>query len=392
MSLRSLVLAGADVGSGTTALKRLASTTLVLVVGFVAASPVYGQDDPVPGLIEKLRDRDPAVRSKAATALNQLGPEAKDAIPALVATLQDEDAVVRQKAVIAMGLIRAHPEVAIPALRKAVKDRGALPEAEGTSITEAAIIAIGNYGPAAKDAVPDLLELARGEDYSPKQLAVGALGRIRSNPEQVIPLLRDILERKNEGYLKASAASSLSAFGPDPRSLALILKALPCEDVEDPYRKRVIQASLVRDIGRMSEYAQPVVGQLVAIFTDRKAAYHWQVRHSALQAITDLGPLAKEAAPPLVECLGSRDFAIYERDIVKALDSIGDDAIDPLIRNLQNPSDQARRATAEALGELGPKAAAAIPALEQAAQDQNLRVRDRAAEALKKIKQPQQKK
>src|SRR5262245_47387269 len=127
--------------SEATATKWFAAAAFAFGVGLVSAGHIRGQEDPVPGLIEKLRQKDAAVRIKAAEALMQLGPAGKDAVPALVDALQDDSPVVRQKAVIALGLIHAGADGAVPALRKALKDRGAVPEKEGTSIPQAAVIA-----------------------------------------------------------------------------------------------------------------------------------------------------------------------------------------------------------------------------------------------------------
>jgi HEAT repeat protein len=77
--------------------------------------------------------------------------------------------------------------------------------------------------------------------------------------------------------------------------------------------------------------------------------------------------------------------------LAAAFASMEDDAIEPLIRNLNNPTAAARRETAWILGQLGPKAAQAVPALERALQDQDSYVRSNAADALKQIKQPAKK-
>jgi HEAT repeat protein len=150
----------------------------------------------------------------------------------------------------------------------------------------------------------------------------------------------------------------------------------------------VIQTELVSAIGKMGEYAQPVVGQLVTMYTDRKNPYPTAVRDSALKAITSLGPVAKEAIPSLINCLGVRGFVSDEFEIAKAFTSIGDAAVEPLVRNLKNPDATVRFVTVRTLGALGPKAVQAIPALEMALQDEHERVRSDAVEALKKIRHP----
>jgi len=46
-------------------------------------------EDAVPVLIESLNDRNPQVRGRAAAALGEIGPSAKESVPALLAMLQD---------------------------------------------------------------------------------------------------------------------------------------------------------------------------------------------------------------------------------------------------------------------------------------------------------------
>jgi HEAT repeat protein len=64
----------------------------------------------VPALAEALGDENGYVRHDAATALGQLGPDARAAVPALVAALGDRDRGVRRAA--ATALPKIDPEAA----------------------------------------------------------------------------------------------------------------------------------------------------------------------------------------------------------------------------------------------------------------------------------------
>ena len=64
----------------------------------------------VPALVEMLQHQGLAVRSIAAEALAEIGPDAKEAIPALERASQDENKHVREAAAAALAKIRRPPQ------------------------------------------------------------------------------------------------------------------------------------------------------------------------------------------------------------------------------------------------------------------------------------------
>ena len=66
-------------------------------------------------------------------------------------------------------------------------------------------------------------------------------------------------------------------------------------------------------------------------------------------------------------------------------DGVAAQCVEPLTRALKLPDPQARAEGAAALGEIGPAAAAALPALKDLAQDPDEAVQKAAADALTKI-------
>ena len=62
-------------------------------------------------------------------ALENMGPDAKDAVPALINALSDPDRGVRQASVKALGRIGPAAKAAVPALSRALK-KGSWPEAQ----------------------------------------------------------------------------------------------------------------------------------------------------------------------------------------------------------------------------------------------------------------------
>jgi HEAT repeat protein len=103
---------------------------LVLVVALAAGCGRGGQGllshgETVDHWLEALKDRDPAKRKKAVTALGHVGTADPAAIPAVAGALQDSDPRVRAEAALALLNIGPPARDAIPALEAAKKDRDA---------------------------------------------------------------------------------------------------------------------------------------------------------------------------------------------------------------------------------------------------------------------------
>jgi DNA-directed RNA polymerase subunit RPC12/RpoP len=108
-----------------------------------------------------------------------------------------------------------------------------------------------------------------------------------------------------------------------------------------------------------------------------------KTRREAIEAVDDLGDHVKLVAPALVAALADKD----DRDAAfKALVGIGKPALPDLIKGLDHKNTFVRMYSARALGQLGPEASDAVPALTRALSDPVVNVRDWAKDALKKIK------
>jgi HEAT repeat protein len=80
---------------------------------------------------------------------------------------------------------------------------------------EAAAYELGYFGPAARSAVPALLEVLNGNDEAVHKPAVISLGCIRAEPATVIPALMRCL---NDDYVNIKAVSALGQFGAAARA------------------------------------------------------------------------------------------------------------------------------------------------------------------------------
>jgi len=126
-------------------------------------------------LIEALNDPLEPVREDAVDALGKLGPFAKSAAPALRKSLETGPLAARASAARAHWLVSGQTELAVDVL---------IGELDDIIWREQAAQTLGQIGPPAKKAVPDLLKLIEADDSDPdlRDAAVEALTRI--DPER----------------------------------------------------------------------------------------------------------------------------------------------------------------------------------------------------------------
>jgi hypothetical protein len=114
----------------------------------------------------------------------------------------------------------------------------------------------------------------------------------------------------------------------------------------------------------------------------------WQARFNLVEAIGYTDPrdeAAKVAVPFLVKCLSDTEVGGV------AAQSLGHLAVEPglavpaLANSIHGTNNQLRWFAAQALGEFGPRARAAVQALTEALTDSDLFLRDRATNSLRKI-------
>ena len=134
----------------------LSLTTLCLCLSLLVSThrTVWAQKDipsEVNSLIEELKDPNEDVRARAASALEEFGPEAKAEVPPLIGALKDEDEGVRSRAARALGNIGPEAKAAVPALVEALKD-------EADDVRQEAAEALGKIDPEAKATVSALIE------------------------------------------------------------------------------------------------------------------------------------------------------------------------------------------------------------------------------------------
>ena len=169
----------------------------------------------VPEYVKLMQRKEERVVYFSICSLARVGP---DTIPDLVKALSHPNAEVRRIAQLQLAVLYrpADRTAAIPALIAMVKD----PE-EGLRVDAAR--ALGDYGPAAKSAIPALIEATRQK--SPMYLASSACQALGEIDPQATESLTVLIERlKADGDARESAAAALWHAGPKAKDAAAPLR------------------------------------------------------------------------------------------------------------------------------------------------------------------------
>ena len=183
--------------------------------------------------------------------------------------------------------------------------------------------------------------------------------------------------------------------------LAALARTIYAEDLENGYvtvlaemvaggmsdPDPAIRSAFVTALGAVGPASAKALPGIMQALDDPEAS----VRHAAAFAIGRIGGEAKAAIPLLEKKLLEKDlieqiacaWALVKIDPQR--EGLAGECVEPLLRALRLPDPQARAEAAAALGEIGPAAAAAKPALDELAKDPDETVQKAAAAALKKI-------
>jgi HEAT repeat protein len=161
----------------------------------------------VPALTEAIHakvDLTGSLRRNAALALGQIGPAARKATPSLRRALRHSHSDLRVAAAEALWRLEQDRSV-VPVLVAAVRHREARDDA---------IEVLGRIGPAAEEAVPDLIYALKDDSTYTRTRAARALGQIGPKARAAIAALKDTLYA-DEPDERRAAALALKQIDPD---------------------------------------------------------------------------------------------------------------------------------------------------------------------------------
>jgi HEAT repeat protein len=299
----------------------------------------------VPVLAKALEDEDRRVRRLSAEALARIGPPAKSAAPALIKALNDADERARQsfaellrQAPRSSRLIFPAPVRKIPVSNEHVRVR---------SMAVAALERIGS------GAVPALTEALKSADPDARVNVAEVLGRLGEDGKSAVPVLASLLRTDKDARVRETAAHAFSnLYHYDP----VLVEALKDEEP----RIRLTAVTAIHNSGGLDQW-EAVVAVIEVLAKDKDAS----VRAEGYYV---LDHRADASIPTLISGLEQKNAPRRAR-AVELLGQLADEAV--------KRTEEGRLATAFL--------EAALPALTKAIKDDDIRVRDAAVEAVKKI-------
>lgn len=299
----------------------------------VVPHPPMTTDDPLPGLIRALRSKSAVDRLRAAKDLGRLGCLAREALPALVGTLGDDDAKVREAVAQAVGAMGAD---ALPSLRRMLLH-------DDKYVRRHAVWALGRLGTAARAALGDLCRSLKDADPRTASGAAQALGNMGCEGAGAIPALTEAMRGTNI-VLCRLAAKALSQIGPP--ALATLIAHL---QHADPF----VRGEAALALGWMGAAARPAVPFLAQLVRGPRSV---SLDHTPPPAAWGGSPSSGAPTPPTAP------------------------PADP-----GSAEETCRVYAAQALGRIGPAAAAALGELRDAARHGHDALRQAAQQAARLI-------
>jgi len=369
------------------------------------------------------KETDPAVRTALFAALPKVGVAPEKCVALILPAITDENDALRHAALNALLSSPAVRQAAVPKLLPLLKDAN-------PATREKAVRALGRIGPGAIDAVPALLDAARGADgapvygealaeIGPKALPVLLDILQKGKPEEgkwvlhvlhnfgppAVPVLAEALKGNNP-EMRVAAAGALGEMGRDgsaaaaplfaltkdgnPAVQAASFRALVAVHADSGRLKPLLEAALTSSTPQVRKAAAAGLASLgdtsalgvtglVDLLDDENAAG----RLAAVQALGQLGAKAAPAVQPLVAHL---DDPVLQGGILETLGLIGQASEPAVPRLLEMARKNDLRATVLVVfGRIGRGASAALPTIYAAMNDQATEVRAAGVTALASI-------
>ncbi len=248
-----------------------------------------GEPDEVPKLVRSLGSAVLEDRLAAAADLAHLGAAAQPALPSLRRALSDKDPRVNLAA--ASALVRlGHPDEALIAVKTRMRDTD-------VELRCSAARTLRDLGPAARSALPEVLEALEDKEYDVRAGAAAAVGSIAANAaeqQEVADALVALLKEEKEEAVRVSAIESLRHLGPHAwKALPLLRQYLLVPKDRSHYWRDANHEAL----SMLARLDPPPIDLLADLAEDERAPD--EVRRLAMDQLGALGPRARAALPAL---------------------------------------------------------------------------------------------
>jgi HEAT repeat protein len=331
-----------------------------------------GDPEPQRFLAAALADRSLENRSRIANQLGEALEPVTETVQALGQALVDGDEGIHYPAVESLRRFGPAAKEALPGLIEALHDAWDLFRTE-------ALLTIASLGPEGKDAVPALAEIMTADDGRDARTAAFALHEIRNDLDRVLPQLLEAAARSNPWAVKA-----LGHAGPEPRSLELLREMV---DLRKPAGKPdPLLCAAAESLFRLGHHPEQMARILAVQLRlpedpatgtspdDGSVRRSYPARQDIARTLGELGPGAIGAEAALEEAAVDADDPLLRLRAVEALYRITareEAAVPRLVELLERFGWYLQGEPARVLGDLEARAAAAVPALVSALGDRH---------------------
>ena len=291
-----------------------------------------------------------------------------ETIAELIQHLEDPTVEVRAQAAKTLGDYGSAAREAIPALMKAVHDRFA-------TVRDQAIASLSKIN--LESTITVLIRNLEDNDDRVRNSAARGISTLIDRFEMPPDLKQHVFTslakaaQNRSWFVRSTVMASIGELAPADVVVPILIAGL--EDEEEEVRQDAAIA-----LQCFGEEAEPAVPHLIRAFWHGIELY-------ATSALGSIGPGAAAAVPRLLEALERGEEDLRGR-AAEAIGEIGSEAAVPaLIEFLQRPEGGLRQSAAEALQCLGSVAKTAVPTLKITLEDSQPDVRAAAARALGEI-------
>ena len=312
-----------------------------------AVQTLHADSETLAGLLAKvLADSDPAVILPALHTLADMGDEA---VPVLIEALKVPGA--RYWAAVALAEIGTEAAPATDQLTMLAKDGE--PEERMQ-----AMLALAAIGPPATSAAPVLMEALSSDDGSLRFAAVFALGSLRAEAADAV--LHKAADDPDD-FLAEVAAWALAKIHPDDAEIReRALERLRAGLASELPKVRAASTSGLSDLAPLVDAAErrDLAADFIRVLSDPDPS----VGTRGGAALIRLG---RDAVEPLTGQLANPDLRKAALEILASIGEDAADGVDKITNALSDDEGFVRGEAAIALAAIGPRAAAAVPALQK---------------------------
>ena len=235
----------------------------------------FSHDVLAPVLIEALRDKDNTVVGNAVSALSAMGPKA---LPQIKGVLNDKS--LRHYGLVLIGRMGPAAQEAVPNLIQALEQPPTTPD--DVEFVREAQFALASIGPGAVTAVPALVKSLSTTDEVVQASAALALGKIGPGAIGAVPALRTSL-RSESFIVRLASVRALLEIQPGQPAIARVAAPLLRQALSHP--QPMVRAESARAISELGELGKQAIPDVKKLLQDEDQ----MVREAAQATLQKLG-------------------------------------------------------------------------------------------------------